>query len=236
MVEMNSLRENYRALVIGASGGIGSAIAEALERDPRAGAVVRLSRTDIPDFDLTDEVAIMREAGRIAAEGNDLDLIFNATGALTIGASGPEKALKAIDPDAMLRQFQLNAIGPALLLKHFSPLMPRDRRSVFASLSARVGSIGDNRLGGWISYRAAKAAQNQIIRTAAIQIARTRPHAIVAALHPGTVDTALSVGYRGSHAAVSPAEAAANLLSLLDRLPPEKTGGFFAYDGSVIEW
>ena len=233
---MVSLRDSYRALVIGASGGIGSAIAEALERDPRCGGVLRLSRRDNLGFDVTDEASIAEAAVRIGSQVDGLDLIFNATGALTIDGVGPEKALKGIDPQAMLRQFALNAVGPALLLKHFAPLLPRDRRGIFGSLSERVGSIGDNQLGGWISYRAAKAAQNQIVRTAAIEIARTRPLAVVATLHPGTVETSLSVGYRGNHAAVPASEAASNLLAVLDSLPPEKTGGFFAYDGSAIEW
>ncbi len=236
MTQMASLRENYRALVIGASGGIGGAIAQALEQDPRCGGVLCLSRRDNSGFDVTDEASVAEAAQRIASEVGGLDLIFNATGALTIDGVGPEKALRAIDPQAMLRQFAINAVGPALLLKHFAALLPRDRRAIFGSLSARVGSIGDNRLGGWISYRAAKAAQNQIVRTAAIEIARTRPLAVVAALHPGTVETGLSVGYRGNHAAVSASEAAANLLAVLDALPPESTGGFFAYDGSAIEW
>ncbi len=236
MTHMASLRENYGALVIGASGGIGGAVAHALESDPRCGRVVCLSRRDNPGFDMTDEASVADAAQRIASQADGLDLIFNATGALTIEGVGPEKALKAVDPQAMLRQFALNAVGPALLLKHFAPLLPRDRRGVFASLSARVGSIGDNHLGGWISYRAAKAAQNQIVRTAAIEIARTRPLAVVVVLHPGTVETGLSAGYRGNHAAVSPSEAAANLLAVLDELPPERTGGFFAYDGTAVEW
>jgi len=233
---MASLRDNYRALVIGASGGIGGAIAQALETDPRCGGVIRLSRRDTPGFDVTHEASVAEAAQRIGTQVDGLDLIFNATGALTIEGVGPEKALKAIDPQAMLKQFALNAVGPALLLKHFAPLLPRDRRGIFGSLSARVGSIGDNHLGGWISYRAAKAAQNQIVRTAAIEIARTRPLAVISTLHPGTVETGLSVGYRGNHAAVPASEAAANLLGVLDALPPESTGGFFAYDGSAIEW
>lgn len=236
MTNMVSLTDNYRALVIGASGGIGNAIAEALERDPRCAGVLRLSRRDNPGFDVKDEVSVAEAAQRIASQVDGLDLIFNATGGLTIDGVGPEKALKAIDPQAMLRQFAVNAVGPAMLLKHFAPLLPRDRKGIFGSLSARVGSIGDNHLGGWISYRASKAAQNQIVRTAAIEIARTRPLAVIAALHPGTVETGLSVGFRGNHAAVPPSEAAANLLGVLDALPPEKTGGFFAYDGTAIEW
>lgn len=233
---MHSLKQDYRALIIGASGGIGGALVQALKTDPACAAVMTLARRDDPGFDVTDEAAVVHAAARIGEEVDSLDLIFNATGALTIGGVGPEKALRAIDPAAMRRQFELNAIGPALLLKHFTALLPRDRRSLFASLSARVGSIGDNRLGGWISYRAAKAAQNQIVHTAAIEIARTRPLAVVTALHPGTVETGLSAGYRGNHDAVSPDEAAANLLTVLDRLQPEQSGGFFAYDGSAIEW
>ena len=233
---MKSLQHGYSALVVGSSGGIGNAIAETLERDPQCSRVFRLSRPDHSGFDVTDEASVATAAQRIASEIQGLDLIFNATGALTIDGVGPEKALRAIDAGTMARQFALNAIGPALLLKHFTPMLPRDRRGIFASLSARVGSIGDNHLGGWISYRAAKAAQNQIVRTAAIEIARTRPLAVVAVLHPGTVDTGLSAGYRGNHAAVPPSEAATNLLAVLDALPPESTGGFFAYDGSPIEW
>lgn len=233
---MHSLSQGYRALVIGASGGIGGALVKALRSDPACAAVITLSRREDPDFDVTDDDAVAHAAARISEEVGSLDLIFNATGALTIDGFGPEKALRAIDPAAMRRQFELNAIGPALLLKHFTALLPRERRSLFASLSARVGSIGDNRLGGWISYRAAKAAQNQIIHTAAIEIARTRPLAVVTALHPGTVETGLSAGYRGNHDAVSPEEAASNLLTVLDRLQPDQSGGFFAYDGSAIEW
>lgn len=237
MVTMQSLSRNYTALVIGASGGIGSAVMRALENDSRCASVLRLSRRDTPGFDLCDEASVARQAKRIAAMADEgLDLIFNATGALEIDGAGPEKALRAIDAEAMRRQFEVNAIGPALLLKHFSPLLSRQRRSLFASLSARVGSIGDNRLGGWISYRAAKAAQNQIIRTAAIELGRTCPLAVVAALHPGTVATALSQPYRGSHASLEPDDAARRLLAVLDGLTGEQSGGFFAYDGSAIPW
>jgi NAD(P)-dependent dehydrogenase (short-subunit alcohol dehydrogenase family) len=137
---------------------------------------------------------------------------------------------------AMAAQFRLNAIGPALLIKHFVPLLPKDRRALFATLSARVGSIGDNRLGGWISYRAAKTAQNQIVRTASIEIARTRPQAVLAALHPGTVETALSDPFAGNRERLTPERSAAMLLGLLDGLAADQSGGFFAYDGSPIVW
>ena len=162
--------------------------------------------------------------------------MFNATGALTIDAIGPEKPLRAIDPGAMAKQFLINAIGPALLFKHFCPLLPKDRRSIFASLSARVGSIGDNRLGGWISYRASKAAQNQIVRTAANELSRTHPHAVVVALHPGTVQTRLSNPFARGHDRMSPQQSASAMLQTLDRLTPCESGGFFNYDAPRIEW
>lgn len=164
------------------------------------------------------------------------DLIINATGALVIDGALPEKTIKAITVDAMTAQFLVNAIGPALLLKHFVPLLPRDKRSVFASLSARVGSIGDNRLGGWMSYRAAKTAQNQIVKTASLEIARSHPYAIVVALHPGTVATRLSEPFSRGHRRVTPDDAAGNLLGVIEQLDSTQSGGFFAYDGDPIQW
>jgi NAD(P)-dependent dehydrogenase (short-subunit alcohol dehydrogenase family) len=136
----------------------------------------------------------------------------------------------------MASQFALNAIGPALVLKHMVRHLPRDRVSRFAVLSARVGSIGDNALGGWYSYRAAKTALNQLIHTASIEVARTHPQSIVVALHPGTVDTALTAAHAGGHPTVIPAVAATNLLAVLDRLTPADTGGFFDWKGETIPW
>ena len=219
-----------KALVIGASGGIGGALAAAL--DVRDASVIGLSRRN-DGLDLTDEASIAAVAGRM--EG-PVDLILDATGALEIGGRGPEKTIAGIDPAAMAAQFAVNAIGPALLLKHFHGFLPREGRGVFATLSARVGSIGDNRLGGWISYRAAKTALNQIVRTSAIEIARKQPEAVVVALHPGTVRTALTERYAGGHPTVAPEAAAANLLAVIDRLTPAETGGFFAWDGQRIPW
>ncbi|WP_182085028.1 SDR family NAD(P)-dependent oxidoreductase [Aureimonas sp. ME7] len=229
---LTSLRRGYQALVFGATGGIGGAVAARLEADATCGRVVALSRRD--GFDLEDEGSIAAQAARLADQR--FDLVFDATGALQIDGYGPEKALRAIDPAGMASQFAVNAIGPALILKHFAPLLPRDRRAIFATLSARVGSIGDNRLGGWISYRAAKAALNQILRTAAIEIARTHPRAVVAALHPGTVATALSDPFASARDRLTPEASAEALLAVLDGLPPERTGSFLAYDGSPIEW
>ena len=178
-----------KALVIGDSGGIGAAVADALRR--RGAEVTGLSRRD--GLDLIDQTSVARAADAMADQR--FDLIFNATGALVIEGHQPEKTIRAIDAEAMAAQFVLNTIGVALLLRYFSPLLREDARAVFASLSARVGSIGDNRLGGWISYRAAKAAQNQIIRTASIEIAQKQKQHIVVALHPGTVETPLTQDY-----------------------------------------
>lgn len=217
-----------RVLLVGASGGIGSALAAALSKTD----LTMLSRSR-DGFDLTNEASIAAAAARIEAP---LDLIIDATGALEIDGAVPEKALDDIDPAAMAAQFALNAIGPALLLKHFAPKLATSRRAVFATLSARVGSIGDNRLGGWYGYRASKAALNQIVRTAAIEIARRRPQAVVLALHPGTVETVLTAGYLGRHPAVTPTRAAAYLLEVVAKIGPEDSGGFFAWDGKPIPW
>jgi len=146
MADMTSLNEGYRALVIGASGGIGAAIVTDLLGDPRCGSVISLSRRDDAGFDLTDEASVEAAAARLKEAHGEFELIFDATGALEIDGKGPEKTIRAIDPVAMAAQFAVNAIGPALLVKHFCPLLSKGRRSVFVTLSARVGSIGDNRL------------------------------------------------------------------------------------------
>ena len=211
-----------RSLVIGATGGIGGAVAAALAS---RGEVVTLSRSN--GLDVTDEASVGAALGGL---DGTFDLIFVATGAL----GTPEKALRAVTAEEMTRQFAVNAIGPALILKHTLRLLPRDRRAVFAALSARVGSIGDNGLGGWYSYRASKAALNQLLKTASVEVARSHRQAIIAGLHPGTVDTAFTTGY--GHDKVSPDQAAANLLSVIDALTPAQTGGFFDYAGKVIPW
>lgn len=232
---LQSLADGYRAIVIGASGGIGGAVLSLLEADARCAYALPLSRSK-DDLDITDEKSVAVAASRLGDQRGTFDLIFNATGALTIDGVGPEKSIKAIDPLQMAKQFAVNAIGPALLLKHFAPLLKREEKCIFASLSARVGSIGDNRLGGWISYRASKAAQNQITRTAAIEIMRTNSQAIVVALHPGTVATDLSQPFTKGRDRFEPEESAARLLKTIDALTADQTGQFFAYDGSRIEW
>ena len=217
-----------QALIVGASGGIGRAITAETER--RGYAITRLSRSE-DGFDITDAQSVDQHLSGLTGP---LELIFVATGALQINGAQPEKALKHIDAVAMADQFAVNATGPALILRHAARLMPRDRRAVFAALSARVGSIGDNRLGGWYSYRAAKAALNQIIHTASIEIARTHPMAIVTALHPGTVATPFTADFVKADKATAPTDAAVNLLDVCENV--QDTGGFFDFAGKPIQW
>ena len=219
-----------RALIIGASGGIGGAVAAALAA--MGVAVTGLSRSG-DGLDVTDEASVERHLG--ALEG-PLDLVFVATGALVIDGAAPEKSVKAVSARALADQYLLNAIGPMLVMKHAIPLLPRNRRSVFAVLSARVGSIGDNRLGGWHSYRAAKAGLNQLIHGAAVELGRTHKQAIAVCLHPGTVETAFTAKYAGSHKTVKAEDAARNLISVIEGLGPEQSGGFFDYAGKEIPW
>ena len=219
-----------RALIVGASGGIGRALADRLAG--QGAEVTGLSRR-YDGLDLTDEASIARLLGGL---GGGYDRIFVTTGALELNGVPPEKSLRALDPATLAAQFALNAIGPALVLKHSLRLMPKDRPARFAVLSARVGSIGDNRLGGWHSYRAAKAALNQLIHTAAIEIARSHPQALVVCLHPGTVATPLTDAYAKGHPTVTPDQAAQCLLSVLDTLTPADTGGFFDWQGKPIPW
>lgn len=219
-----------RALVVGASGGVGSAVVAALQA--RGVEVTGLSRSG-DGFFVTDEASVAAHLG--ALEG-PFDLIFVATGALEIDGATPEKTIRDLEPKAMLDQFALNCVGPAMVLKHGVALLSRDRRAVMAVLSARVGSIGDNRLGGWYAYRTAKAAVNQVVHTAAIELARTHRKAICVALHPGTVATEFTRNYLGRHPSVTPEAAAENLLSVIDGLEAPDTGGFFDWAGKAVAW
>ena len=163
-------------------------------------------------------------------------LIVVATGMLTGPTGGPEKRLTELNAAHLAASFATNTIGPALALAHFAPQLAKGERSLLAVLSAKVGSIGDNRLGGWYSYRASKAALNMLLKTAAIEMARTHPQAVLAALHPGTVDSALSAPFRGGQIGRAPAAAAQDLLAVLDSLQPQNSGGFWAYDGQRLPW
>ncbi|MEM9433210.1 MAG: SDR family NAD(P)-dependent oxidoreductase [Pseudomonadota bacterium] len=216
-----------RHLIIGASGGIGSAMAQALP-----GEVVSLSRSS-DGLDICDEPSIAHHLGR---QKGRFDTIIVTTGALVVNGAQPEKTLRSVSPDAVIDQFRVNAIGPALILKHALHLLYADRRSVFAALSARVGSIGDNHIGGWYSYRSAKAALNQMIHTAAIELSRTHKHTIAVCLHPGTVQTPFTAAYAGRHKMTSPKNAAEQLISVIDNLSLQDSGKFLDYSGQEIAW
>lgn len=218
------------ALILGASGGIGSALVRALKL--RGTRVTGLSRS-LDGFDITDAMSVDQ---LLSALGQTFDLIVVATGALEVNGAVPEKSLKQIDAKAMAEQFAVNAIGPALVLRHAAKLSSRTKPAHIAVLSARVGSIGDNRLGGWYSYRAAKAAVNQIVHTAAIELARSHKQLTCVALHPGTVQTPFTEKYVARHAAVPAEDAGDNLLSVLARLKPHQTGRFFDWSGAEVPW
>lgn len=219
-----------RALIIGSSGGIGSAVCEALGQ---AGADVTALSRRADGLDVTDEASVARHLGGLTGT---FDLILLTTGALEIAGATPEKTIRDLSPRSLADQFAVNAIGPAMVIKHAWPLIPRDRRSVIAVLSARVGSIGDNRLGGWYAYRSAKAAVNQIVHTAAIELGRTHKQAICVSLHPGTVQTPFTQKYLGRHPSVPPNEAAENLLAVIDGLMVEQSGGFYDWAGREVAW
>lgn len=215
-----------RVLIIGASGGIGAGLTR--HARGRGAETVTLSRRD-NGFDVTNPAVV---AAQLQALAGTFDRVVIALGQL---GPRPEKSLSAIDAEQMAQIFAVNAIGPALILKDIARLLPRDRRAVVGVLSARVGSIGDNRLGGWHSYRASKAAVNQIIRGAAIELRRTRPQAICAALHPGTVETPFTQSYP-AHRKTTPGQAAEALWQVMDTLTPAQTGGFYDYSGAEIVW
>ncbi len=242
---MTSLPDGYRALVIGARGAIGSAFMQHLQADPRCAGVQGLHRRSQPAIDLDDEGSIEAAAANVAANlahGPALHLLIVATGVLHAPGSGdraelmPEKRLGQLGQASLEAMFRINTIGPALVLRHFTPLLHRQQRSVLAVLSAKVGSIEDNRLGGWYGYRASKAALNMLLKSAAIEVRRTHPVASLVALHPGTVKSALSRPFRGDEIGREPALAAAQMLQALDGVDAQDSGVFLAYDGQRLPW
>ncbi|MBV4484975.1 SDR family oxidoreductase [Pseudomonas sp. SWRI153] len=230
---MASLGDGYRALVIGASGALGTAFCQQLEQDPRCAGVRMLGRHTLPKLDLEQPETIADAATELAAEA-PYQLIVHAAGLLHRDRIKPEKSYSAIESESLQAVFQVNTLGPAMVLRHFLPLL--DQRGAMAMLSAKVGSIGDNRLGGWYAYRASKAALNMLIKTAAIELTRTRPQSRLLSLHPGTVVSPLSQPFRGASSARPADVAAAQLLSLIDQLTPADSGHFFAYDGERLPW
>jgi len=237
------------AVVVGAAGGLGRALAERLVLDAAYDRVIALSRRrpqDWPDdarrswfeADILDEGSLAAAAQAISALGAPTRIIV-ASGRLHGEGLLPEKSMRALNAEALAALFAINAIGPSLVAKHLLPLTPRDAPSLFAALSARVGSIGDNHLGGWHSYRASKAALNMLVRTLAIEHRRTRPLGSCVVLHPGTVDTALSAPFHTGipmDQRLSPNRSAAALLSVMDALGLDDNGGFFAWDAAPIPW
>jgi NAD(P)-dependent dehydrogenase (short-subunit alcohol dehydrogenase family) len=245
-MSLESFPDGLRAVVVGAGGGIGNAVVELLAESPRVAQVYGLTRTrpvltsprvaSIP-FDLEDEASIAAAAARCGADG-PLHLVFVATGILHAGAGlQPEKSWRVLTAASLAESFAVNAIGPALIAKHFLERLATGDKAVFAALSARVGSIEDNRLGGWYSYRATKAALHMLVRTFAIELARRNPKALCVALHPGTVDTALSRPFQASvpkDQLFKPRRAAEHLLHVIDSLDASASGRAFAWDGQSL--
>ncbi len=233
--------------IFGASGGIGAALASSLYamgcKQIYAGSRSGKGRSDLAGegvtpfaFDLTDEASIAEAAQMM--RGSPPQWVVVATGVLTLEeGKGPERTLKRLDPEVMAKVLAINAIGPALIAKHMLPLMNRADPFLFAALSARVGSISDNALGGWHSYRASKAALNMLIKNFAIEMGRTHQQGAIVGLHPGTVDSALSQPFQKGLAEgqlTDPAMAADNLIAVLTSLAPEDSGKVFDFAGKVV--
>ncbi len=246
---LTSFPDGYRAMVFGAGGGLGGAFVRALAADPRCAAVFTVSRRalDIPgatalqaDFDDPDTIAAAAEA---AAAYGPLHLVITATGVLHDGDGlQPEKSWRDLDADRLAEVLRINVIGPSLIARHTLDRLargPRDapEKAVWAALSARVGSISDNRLGGWHGYRASKAALNQMIRTLSVELARKAPGAACIGLHPGTVDTGLSKPFQRNvpdGKLFTPDFSAASLLGVIDAIGPAATGQVFDWAGERI--
>jgi len=240
-LSLSSFNRPLRALIWGATGGIGGALAAALRADPQVAEVVTAARSALPpwQFSLQDEASIAAVAVEAARRG-PFDLILVTTGLLHESGEAPikpEKSWRSLEPAALARAFEVNTVGPALIAKHTLGLLRPDVKSVFAVLSARVGSIEDNRLGGWHAYRASKAALNMLVRCFAIELRQRNPRALCVALHPGTVDTPLSKPFQSGvdpAKLFTPEHSARALLATLDRLGPSDSGRLWAYDGAPI--
>jgi NAD(P)-dependent dehydrogenase (short-subunit alcohol dehydrogenase family) len=235
-----SQRVDTSAVIVGASGGIGGALEAALieEGDFHTVHGLARSRSGTQHLDLLDEESIAA-AAEVVSAGPAPTLVIIATGLLHWRNNEPEKAIRDLDPSWLAQVYAVNAIGPALVAKHFLPIMPRTGRTVFAALSARVGSITDNRLGGWYSYRASKAALNMMVRNLAIEERRRNSSSIVVALHPGTVDTSLS---RPFQANVQPGRlfttdrGALQLLDVIEELKVADSGKMFDFEGKEVQF
>ena len=231
---MNSFPDGYRALILGASGGIGRAFVQALQANPRCAEVVGLHRQSKPRLDFDDEDSIGAAAASLS-EGGQFHLIINTAGVLHTADFMPEKKLADLSYAQLEATFRVNTFGPALVLRHFTPLLD-PQRGVLAMISAKVGSIEDNRLGGWYSYRASKAALNMLLKTAAIEVRRSKPQAVLVSLHPGTVNTSLSKPFKGEQIGRPALKAASEMLAVLDTLTPADSGSFVSYSAERLAW
>ena len=230
-------KENI-ALVIGGTGSIGSAIINDL-KNRNFTNIISLSRSSNPPLDLLDESSIEKAADFIQSQQKSLCLLFDATGILHNEDQNqmPENTYKNIDLTFMKKNFEINVMGPALVMKHFLPLLDKDQKSIFATLSAKVGSISDNRYGGWYSYRASKAALNQMIKTASIELKMKNKNAICVAIHPGTVTSKLSKPFQKDNLKIqSNEESAKNITRVIMDLKVSDSGLFFDWNGSIINW
>tara|TARA_B110000211_G_scaffold92345_1_gene107659 strand:- start:198 stop:896 length:699 start_codon:yes stop_codon:yes gene_type:complete len=230
-------KENI-ALVIGGTGSIGSAIINEL-KNQNFTKIISLGRSSNPPLDLLDESSIKKAADFIKNQPGSLCLLFDATGILHNEDQNqmPEKTYKNIDLTFMKKNFEINVMGPALIMKHFLPLLDTDQKSIFATLSAKVGSISDNRYGGWYSYRASKAALNQMIKTASIELKMKNKNAVCVAIHPGTVTSKLSKPFQKDNLKIqSNEESAKNIVQVMTNLKINDSGLFFDWSGDIINW
>ena len=258
MIEMERFPEGFHALVQGASRGIGLGFVEALLDHPRAGRVIATARQ--PDastglqelaakhgerlrllpLDVKDEAAVAGLRDAASAEVDRLHLVINAAGVLHDGEGlFPEKKLDDLQLTNLEKSFRVNAFGPLLVSRALAPLLTHREHAVLANISARVGSIGDNHLGGWYAYRGAKAAQNMFTRGVAVELGRRAKKLVCVALHPGTTDTGLSEPFQQrvpEHKLFPVSRTVEQLLAVIDTLGPEHSGRFFGWDGAEIPW
>jgi len=231
---MSLLPKPFSALIIGSSGTIGSHFVKLLENNPACTKVIGIHRHSTHAIDYHRPETVESSAGSLAELG-PFQLIINTIGVLHSEQWMPEKKLDDLNQTQLSEMFNTNTIGPALTIKHFSKLLD-PKHGVMATLSAKVGSIEDNRLGGWYSYRASKAALNMIIKTASIEFARTKPNIALVALHPGTVNSGLSQPFRGQQIDRDPAEAVGDMFHVLENIKKEDSGSFLTYSGEKLPW
>ncbi|MFZ6689126.1 SDR family NAD(P)-dependent oxidoreductase [Undibacterium sp. SXout11W] len=233
-MSLDSFPTNLRALVIGSTGAIGAAFVRGIRAHRADAQVIELHRHSTPAIDFTNEQSIERAAQAVAPKGL-FHLIINATGILHGDNFMPEKKLADLEYQHLKHIFEINTFGPALVMRYFTPLLDRER-GVMALLSAKVGSIEDNRLGGWYSYRASKAALNMLVKTAAIELKRSQKNAVLLALHPGTVQSALSQPFRGGSLARNTDDAVTDMLNVINQKTPDQSGNFYTYDAQQLPW